>query len=68
MLPTIIFFALAALGGGCVGWVLREWRFADHSLLLNDAVRDGTARTYSTTQDGRSADRYEPGRYAEGNQ
>lgn len=67
IVPMIILF-LAAFGGGCLGWVLREWRFAEQSLLLNDAVKEGTARVYSTTRDGRSADRMPADRYADGKQ
>lgn len=66
MIAGLIILFLATFGGGCLGWVLREWRYAEHAALLSESVRDGTSRVYSTTADGRSADRYEPGRYADG--
>lgn len=59
--------ALCAASGFGAGWAVARLHLARHSALLNDAIRRGTARTYSTTPDGRSAARYERGRYSEEN-
>jgi hypothetical protein len=67
---TVGMLAMFGLGVGTAfpaGWAFARLQLARHSALLNESVRDGTARTYSTTADGRDARRYAPERYAEEN-
>jgi hypothetical protein len=58
-------FALGVFAGGMGGAGLYGWWLKAHSALLNEAVRRGTLDQYRTMEDGRRADRYQPGRYAE---
>jgi hypothetical protein len=62
---TLPILALAALGGGCVGYALCLWQQAHTSAIHNEAIRDGVCDQYAAMKDGRNSDNLPQGRYAE---
>jgi len=66
VIGVLVVFALAAFGGGAIGYALCLWHQAQRSALLNTAIRDGTIQQYAGMKDGRSADNLPPDRYKQG--